>query len=268
MPKLAIRKVFKGLFHPMKALEHIDQVLQISKFAKASERGERLVLKESWDVAKSRKDFVTLAHIQRYEWVISELKHRQVETLLDLGCGSGYGTARIAEFLEIPFVVGIDVSKNAITYALSTWIRPNLWFKEMSGTKLYFPSAFFDVVLSFDVLEHLAEDEQDALLQNIVKVLKPTGVCYLGCPNGRVSLRNNPHHKHELSSEEFLALCGRYFKNVKLLCQDIIISGERKRERWHYFISEVGYQNIGIFEDDCGNAFGLLSVCSQPKCLL
>ncbi len=256
---LDIRKTFEGLFHPFGIFKYID-----SDYRRVSEGGERLVVKDR-DIARKSKDFTALAHLQRYEWVINELKMRNVRMLLDIGCGSGYGTAEIAESLQIPFVAGVDISNNAIEWARRQWDLCNLWFKRTDGIRLHFPSNSIDAVVSFDVLEHLTKAEQDKFIQNIARVLKPTGRAYIGCPNANVSLGNNPFHKQELSSNEFLCLSRKYFKSVKPLCQDIVIDGKRKQETWHQCISCIDYVNLNIFEDYCENAFGLLVICAEPK---
>lgn len=264
-----IQKVWKGMLHPSRAFKFIiniiDNNLMITEYARAIQKGERLVLKTEWEMAKRRGDFSTLAHLQRYEWVIKELRSQKVNTLLDMGCGSGYGTERVAKELDIPFVAGIDVSENAIEFASKHYHGPNLWFKKMDACALRFPREFFDVIISFDVLEHLVPYEQHLFLVNMSNVVKKSGVWYLGCPNAKVSLGGNVHHKHELYAEEFVALLNEYFGSVKLLCQDIIVDGERAQENWHKFVSDIEYHSLGIFDDKCENAFGLLAICTNPK---
>jgi len=265
-----IKKVWKGVRHPYRALRFIirtiDNSLMITEYAKASEKGERLVLTTGWEAAKRKCDFVIFAHMQRYEWVIQELRSKKWDTLLDMGCGSGYGTAKLARELDTPFVVGIDVSENAITYALKNYHEPNLWFKKMDATALGFPTNFFDVIISFDVLEHLTGQEQHAFLVNMLNVVKVSGVCYVGCPNAKVSCGGgNVHHKHELYAEEFVSLLSKYFAGVRLLCQDLILGGIRKQEDWHKYLNQIEFHNLGIFDDKCENAFGLLAICTNPK---
>jgi len=239
------------------------------------------VLQTDWETAKRSRDFVLLAHVQRYEWVIQELRRHSVvpRTLLDMGCGTGYGTNRLAQETGVPFVAGIDISPEGIAWGRSHYgVRPNLWFKQMNALSLTFPSRFFDVVVSFDVLEHLTEQQQHVFLQNMANVATTSGTCYVGCPNGSVSQRNWIHHKHEPSAEEFAAILGSYFGGVQLLCQDLSIDGVRTQDQWHdYLIRQVAgfirlpvrqqaiYDNLGIFNDRCESAFGLLAICTKPK---
>jgi methylase of polypeptide subunit release factors len=63
--------------------------------------------------AKNSKDFVTLAHIQRYEWCSTFIKG----IVLDAGCGSGYGTFFLAKYSNIKAIVGVDISFQAINFA-------------------------------------------------------------------------------------------------------------------------------------------------------
>lgn len=263
------QKVWKGVLHPHRAfkfmISHIDNNLMISEYARATERGERVVLRTGWEMAKKKGNFVIFAHLQRYEWVIEEVRLHRVDTLLDIGCGSGYGTSKVAKELDIEFVVGIDLSESAIAFASKSYHEPNLWFKKMDALALKFPRQFFDVIISFDVLEHLTPREQHRFLVNMLNVMKGNAVCYLGCPNAKVSSGGNVHHKHKLSAEELVDLLSEYFSTIKLLCQDIMVDGVRKQENWSKYLSDIEYHNLGIFDDKCENAFGLLAICTNPK---
>ena len=259
----------------------VGRRLIIGLYARASGRGERLVLRTDWEATKRKSDFVALAHIQRYEWVIQELRRQRAvpRTLLDMGCGSGYGTERLAQETRIPFVAGIDISRGAIAWGQRFFGgRRNLWFKQMDALSLTFPSRFFDVVASFDVLEHLTEREQHIFLRNMADVVETSGTCYVGCPNASVSQRNCTHHKHELSADEFATTLYRYFGGVQLLCQDLCVDGVRTQDQWHDYLvrhiagfvhlpvhRHVRYDNLGIFNDRHESAFGLLAICTKPK---
>ena len=84
-------------------------------------------------------------------------------------------------------------------------------------------SSSVEVVLALEVLEHIANQEQ--LIREIARVLRPGGVALISTPN-RASYsdaRNysNPFHLRELYREELLALLEPHFGSVHLLVQQI-----------------------------------------------
>ncbi|HUJ69343.1 MAG TPA: methyltransferase domain-containing protein, partial [Syntrophorhabdales bacterium] len=109
------------------------------------------------------------------EWgerLIAELDLRGDENVLDLGCGDGVLTARIAESLPRGRVVGIDASQGMIDAALQKK-GENLEFLRMDIDDLKF-SVQFDVVFSNATL-HWVKDH-NRLLANIAMSLKDGGV--------------------------------------------------------------------------------------------
>src|SRR3546814_14256308 len=80
--------------------------------------------------------------------------------VLELGGGSGYGTHRIAKLAEEAH--GVDVAGDAIAYAKSHYTNENLHFlKVQADSPLPYPAASFDVVLSFQVIEHVLDRSEE-----------------------------------------------------------------------------------------------------------
>lgn len=113
--------------------------------------------------------------------------------VLDLGCGSGYGTAEMAD--SLPRVSGLDRitpdSKNRRDNI--DWIRADLY-----GIPLLPDS--FDLIVSFQVIEHL--EDPRVYLESIARLLAPGGTAMLTTPNILTSDKINPFHVHEYESEE------------------------------------------------------------------
>src|SRR5664280_80417 len=100
------------------------------------------------------------ASTHQKEWghvLIDELQLQGRESVLDLGCGDGALTARIAELLPLGSVVGIDASRGMIDAAI-THLRPNLRFIVMDIRELRL-SERFDVAFSNATL-HWVHDHQ------------------------------------------------------------------------------------------------------------
>jgi len=107
--------------------------------------------------------------------VLSRLRLRGDEQLLDLGCGDGRLSARIAARLPRGSVLGVDASPDMVAYAqqqfaASAW--PNLRFAVADARRLDF-DAGFDLLVSFNAL-HWVPQQADAL-RGIRRALKPRG---------------------------------------------------------------------------------------------
>ncbi len=124
------------------------------------------------------------------------------KTVLDYGCGAGYGTALIAEVAS--HFTGVDMSTDAIRYCQATYSLPNADFKTITPDyQLPFSDKSFDVVLSFQVIEHIPDVAQ--YLAVIKRVLKDDGVLLIATPNRKYRLLPfqkpwNPEHVREYSA--------------------------------------------------------------------
>jgi 2-polyprenyl-3-methyl-5-hydroxy-6-metoxy-1,4-benzoquinol methylase len=135
-------------------------------------------------------------HIERYQFVTSKVSRLKV---LDIACGSGYGSDLLAKQAEA--VCGVDISAEAINYAKSMYRSEGLTFSVGSAEKLPFGDNTFDVVVSFETIEHLEADFVSVFLSELVRVLKPGGKLFLSSPDNRgLSLgftSSNPFHVQE-----------------------------------------------------------------------
>ncbi|OFV67075.1 MAG: type 11 methyltransferase [Candidatus Syntrophoarchaeum butanivorans] len=145
--------------------------------------------------------------------------------VLDVACGSGYGSNYLA---ENAVQVWGDINKMALKYAVSHYNRANLNFVRLDGTNLPFPDEYFDVVVSIETIEHIADYRR--FLEEIRRVLKIDGIFVGSTINhslvdilqGRVFWDRrveSPHHTHEFHMKEINELLREYFSNVKLYGQ-------------------------------------------------
>ncbi len=144
------------------------------------------------------------------------------KTVLDIGCGSGYGAAELARSAVL--VAGVDPSVEAIAQACSAYASPNLRFLRADAVALPFRDAAFDLVTAFEVIEHVAEWPK--LLAEARRVLGPGGQLVVSTPNksyyeaARGTSGPNPFHAHEFTFEEFSAALGEVFPEVTLFVQN------------------------------------------------
>src|SRR3989344_2450713 len=102
--------------------------------------------------------------------------------ILEIGCGAGSMTSYLTSLGYN--VIGIDMSNDLLDYAKKNHKTCN--FMKMSGDKLKFKDNSFDVVLSFDVLEHILNLEKH--VKEVKRVLKEGGYYLLQTPNKWTSL--------------------------------------------------------------------------------
>jgi len=142
---------------------------------------------------------------------------------LDAACGEGYGSAMLAQ--SAASVEGVDVSEQAIEHAKRRYGHlPRLGFRAADCTSLPYADDEFDRVVSFETLEHLAE--QDELLAEFRRVLKPDGFLVLSSPDKAVysdaQNNDNEFHVRELYRDELEALIERHFPAFRLLGQKLM----------------------------------------------
>jgi SAM-dependent methyltransferase len=155
---------------------------------------------------------IWVEHWHRYHFAARWAAGRRV---LDVACGEGYGTALLAR--GAARVTGVDLAPAAIAHARATYAAlANVEFVEASCTRLPLADASFDVVVSFETLEHIAE--QEAFLDEAARVLAPGGVLVLSCPN-KLEYSDkrqfaNEFHVKELYREELARLVGARFPDA------------------------------------------------------
>jgi SAM-dependent methyltransferase len=222
---------------------------------------------------------IVALHLKRYEFARSWCGERIV---LDAGCGVGYGTAHLAEVAAS--VVGVDRDEDAISYARERYARPNVEFRAGDLLDLDAAGDSFDVVCSFETIEHL--DDVEAFLAEAVRVLRPDGVFLVStpCVEETTVSPENPFHRVELSPNDFEALLRRFFAEVELygqrrlqtarhrLMQRVDVLGLRRRlprsRRMSGFLgtpstADVTSEGIVIERDGLEGATELVAVCRR-----
>ena len=131
--------------------------------------------------------------------------------MLDAGCGVGYGTAMLAAAGAIE-AIGIDIAQEAVTAASVS--HPALEFLACDVHSLPFDHGRFDLVVRFEVIEHVAG--QDEVIVELARVLAPDGVLAMSSPNRGVYPEGNPHHVHEYTSDELATALAPHFSHVEL----------------------------------------------------
>lgn len=158
---------------------------------------------------------VLAEHLARYRLAARLAPGRRV---LDAACGEGYGTAMLAAG-GAASVVGVDVDERTVAHARR---RYGLDVRVGDVTNLPFGEAEFDLVVSFETIEHVADPE--VALSEFARVLAPDGLMIVSTPNAREYLIDNPFHQREFTSEEFFAALEGRFSTVRPLYQQNFVA--------------------------------------------
>jgi ubiquinone/menaquinone biosynthesis C-methylase UbiE len=158
-------------------------------------------------------------HLARYAFAARFAPQSRV---LDIGCGTGYGTAALAQSAQM--AIGIDLSAEAIEYAREHYPLSNVTFEIAPATTLPFTAAWFDLITAFEVIEHV--DNWCDLLIEARRVLRSNGVLLVSTPNklyyaeSRAKEGPNPFHTHEFEFAEFRDALAAIFPSVTMLLQN------------------------------------------------
>jgi SAM-dependent methyltransferase len=131
--------------------------------------------------------------------------------VLEVGCGEGRGIDRI--MAKASSYTALDKIEPIIEslkkkFPLGKFFSGNI--PPFSNS----PDNSFDRVFSFQVIEHIEDDQ--FFLKEIHRVLKPGGTALLTTPNRIKSLSRNPWHIREYSADELTQLAKKYFSSVEM----------------------------------------------------
>lgn len=158
-------------------------------------------------------------HMARYAFAARLARGRRV---LDAGCGTGYGSAELATVAAS--VTGLDLAAEAVEWGRARFEQPNLWWARGSCAQLPFRDGCFDLVVAFEVIEHLAE--WPAMLAEVRRVLAPGGQFLVSTPNKSFYAKTrevegpNPFHEHEFEFAEFDSALRSVFPHVSMFLED------------------------------------------------
>ena len=201
---------------------------------------------------------IAIEHLSRYHSVVDIIKGKNV---LDLACGEGYGSFIMAG--KAKSVLGIDIDQEAINQARQIYKKENLIFQQGSAEQIPVDDNQFDVVVSFETIEHIPETIQKKFLQEARRVLRPDGILVISTPDKALySDERNYHNKFHIKEfyyDEFQSFLQSTFSQVEILRQGT---------------AQIGKQEVGIitkqFKYISDNSFAqndnllyLVAVCGE-----
>lgn len=170
--------------------------------------GERL---ETWIFSENTNE-----HLHRYAMAMELCVDKKV---LDIACGEGYGSRLLRTVAAS--VTGVDIDAQTVENARKKYNAQGLDFLAGSAAAIPLPDAAYDVVVSFETIEH--HDQHQEMMREIKRVLRPGGILIISSPDKKyysdVPGYKNPFHVKELYKHEFEALIKAHFKYTRFYGQ-------------------------------------------------
>ncbi|MBI4227685.1 MAG: methyltransferase domain-containing protein [Candidatus Omnitrophica bacterium] len=210
-------------------------------------------------------------HLSPYAFMRPQVAGGRV---LEVGFGSGYGAAYLAEAAAA--VVGVDIAPGNPARAQARYGRPSVTFQAFDGAHLPFPDEAFDAAGSFQVIEHVPEPQLAAWLAEIRRVLRPGGRFFVSTLNlehnqkpGR-PYEKFPYHEKEFTAPELAALLQRAFPSVAMygVHPTWRHRGWRRLKKWGFnadrFYRQATTADFVVSRRAVRRAMDLLAVCESP----
>ena len=134
------------------------------------------MLFDRWSASYDDPTLQRLTYRPIHDAVIDRVERTQPESVLDLGCGTGLLTERLARRFPDAAVVGVDLSAGMLTEAAArvdcvSLAGPSL--ARADAERLPFRSAAFDVVVCTESFHWYPR--QDRVVAELARVLRPGG---------------------------------------------------------------------------------------------
>lgn len=153
--------------------------------------------------------------MHRFAYTTVEEYANPADRLLEIGFGEGYGCQVVEPW--ITEYVGVEVDRESVAHAAAKYGRPGASFMHYDGVTLPFDDASFDLVIAFQVLEHVRDPE--AFLRESRRVARPGARVLIITPNRNHRVGDgerpwNRYHVREFSPSELDAVMRKAFERV------------------------------------------------------
>ncbi len=157
-------------------------------------------------------ELIYAEHVTRYRSALAVVADL---TVLDIACGSGYGSQILSSTAK--HVYGVDTDAAAVAYAAEHFAATNIEFLVGDAVAIPLPDASVDVVVTFETIEHIKDYR--TFLAEIKRVLKPDGIALVSTPNDLEFTEGNHFHLHEFEYDELIALLAEEFAHIESMFQ-------------------------------------------------
>lgn len=154
-----------------------------------------------------------IVNLSGYVWAARQVPQLDRLCVLDLACGTGYGSGYLSGMAGR--VVGVDCAPKIVAHNLARYGQSGASFLAMDGCALGFRDESFDCILSQDTIEHIMDDRR--FVAEVARVLRKTGTLIIFTPHGKgVAYKpEDPYHVREYNQEEFRAILAPHFSTIR-----------------------------------------------------
>lgn len=159
-------------------------------------------------------------HINRYAFAKNFVKGKKV---LDIACGTGYGASYLAK-QSVEKIFAGDIESAYLRFAVDNYTNLKGKVVKLNGEYLPFKDNAFDVVTSFETVEHV--NNPSLLLEEFNRVLNYQGTLICSTPNRIIFSPHYqkegwscPSHTYEFTTDEFITLIKKQFNICRIYVQ-------------------------------------------------
>jgi ubiquinone/menaquinone biosynthesis C-methylase UbiE len=154
-----------------------------------------------------------IVNLSGYVWAAKQIPGLDRLRVLDLACGTGYGSDYLSG--KAGRVVGVDYAPQIVASNRARYGYSGASFLAMDGCALGFQDESFDCILSQDTIEHIVDDRR--FVAEVARVLRKTGRLVIFTPHGNsiVDKPGDPYHVREYNQEEFREILSPYFSSIR-----------------------------------------------------
>ena len=187
--------------------------------------GERMDI-NYYNMIYDNFDLYQKSHYKRYEMVKTLLDSDYV--VGDMACGSGYGSIMLSD--NCGEVHGVDIDVKTITEIGKRYENESkVTFYNQNLLDIDYKNKF-DVIVSFETVEHFEEEDINKLMSNFHKALKDDGVLIFSTPYNqkKCSASMKWHKTFYITEEKIPNLLGEYFQVEEFWFQDYVTHDLKK----------------------------------------
>jgi ubiquinone/menaquinone biosynthesis C-methylase UbiE len=175
---------------------------------KGNEQVNRMERREAYPT-----DTQHIVNLSGYVWAARQIAQLDRLRVLDLACGTGYGSDYLSG--KAGRIVGVDCAPAVVARNRARYGQSGASFLAMDGCALGFCDESFDCIMSQDTIEHIMDDHR--FIAEAARVLRKSGTLIIFTPHGkgRAFKPEDPYHVREYNQEEFREVLAPYFSIIR-----------------------------------------------------